>query len=200
MPRPVRTRRHKERFYIFDFCRNFEFFNQNPELTEGAAGASLSKRLFAARVQILAELDATKSAARDDAAVGEYAQISTLVLYASEPSSDVDQEARLAELREAIAVRLRSEVEGMSLGNFIVRPKRRFVEKFVKAEAWQTIGIDEASELVEHVAGLPSNLVDDDIAAKQFDMPILRTQLAVLRVEGAYEGLRARVMQIAATS
>ena len=190
--------RHKEFFYIFDFCRNFEFFNQNPELAEGAAGASLSNRLFAARVQILAELDATKSAAREDAAVGEYAQISTPVLYASEPGSDVDQEARLTELREAIAARLRSEVEGMSLDNFIVRPKRRFVEKFRKAEAWRNIGLDEASELVEHVASLPSNLVNDDIAAKQFDMVILRTQLAVLRAEGAYEGLRARVMQIAA--
>jgi type I restriction enzyme, R subunit len=190
--------RHKEFFFIFDFCRNFEFFNQNPELADGAAGASLSKRLFAARVQILAELDAAKGAAREEGANGGYAQPPTPMLYASEPGSAVDEETRLSALRDAIAARLRSEVEGMSLENFIVRPKRRFVEKFGTAEAWRKIGLNEASELIDHVAGLPSSWADDDIAAKQFDMLILRTQLAVLRAEGAYEGLRARVMQIAA--
>ena len=28
--------RHKEFFYVFDFCQNFEFFNQNP-IADGAA-------------------------------------------------------------------------------------------------------------------------------------------------------------------
>ena len=49
--------RHKEFFSIFDWCRNFEFFNQNPEVTEGAAADSLAKRLFAARVELVAEID-----------------------------------------------------------------------------------------------------------------------------------------------
>ena len=31
VPRPVRPGRHKEFFYVFDFCQNFEFFNQNPQ-------------------------------------------------------------------------------------------------------------------------------------------------------------------------
>src|SRR6516164_752162 len=39
---------HKGFFYIFDWCRNFEFFNQNPDVTEGAGADSLTKRLFAA--------------------------------------------------------------------------------------------------------------------------------------------------------
>jgi type I restriction enzyme R subunit len=190
--------RHKEFFYIFDFCRNFEFFNQNPELAEGAASASLSKRLFAARVQLLAELDTTKPVKPEAEGTGVYVQAPTPVLYASESGSAVDQEAQLNELREAVAARLRSEVQGMSFDNFIVRPKRRYVEKFGKVESWQAIGLDEASELVENVAGLPSSLVDDDIAAKQFNLLILRTQLAILRAENAYEGLRAKVMQIAA--
>jgi type I restriction enzyme R subunit len=42
--------RHKEFFYIFDWCRNFEFFNQNPNVTEGAGAETLAKRLFTARV------------------------------------------------------------------------------------------------------------------------------------------------------
>ena len=38
--------RHKEFFYVFDFCQNFEFFNQNPEVADGAVADSLAKRLF----------------------------------------------------------------------------------------------------------------------------------------------------------
>jgi type I restriction enzyme R subunit len=49
--------RHKEFFYIFDWCRNFEFFNQNPEVTDGSAADSLTKRLFATRVELIAEID-----------------------------------------------------------------------------------------------------------------------------------------------
>jgi type I restriction enzyme R subunit len=44
--------RHKECFYVFDWCRNFEFFNQNPVLADGAAGDSLAKRLFVSRVEL----------------------------------------------------------------------------------------------------------------------------------------------------
>ena len=56
--------RHKEFFYIFDWCRNFEFFNQNPEVTEGAGAESLAKRLFAARVELVGEVDGKHPAQR----------------------------------------------------------------------------------------------------------------------------------------
>src|SRR5260370_34164124 len=49
--------RHKEFFYIFDWCRNFEFFNQNPDVTEGAGAETLAKRLFTARVELVGEVD-----------------------------------------------------------------------------------------------------------------------------------------------
>src|SRR4029077_1094472 len=53
--------RHKEFFYIFDWCRNFEFFNQNPDVTEGAGADTLAKRLFAARVELVGEVDGKRS-------------------------------------------------------------------------------------------------------------------------------------------
>lgn len=49
----------KEFFYIFDVCQNLEFFNQNPEVTEGALAPSLSARLFTSRLDMLAALDAS---------------------------------------------------------------------------------------------------------------------------------------------
>jgi type I restriction enzyme R subunit len=48
---------HKDRFLVFDFCQNFEFFNQNPNKTDGALAPSLSERVFSARVELIGELD-----------------------------------------------------------------------------------------------------------------------------------------------
>src|SRR5688500_4408761 len=47
----------KEFFYVFDYCQNLEFFSQQLPTTEGAASASLAKRLFTARVELIGELD-----------------------------------------------------------------------------------------------------------------------------------------------
>jgi type I restriction enzyme R subunit len=85
----------------------------------------------------------------------------------------------------------------MSLDNFIVRPQRRFVEKFQARNAWQQLGPDERAELAEHIAGLPSAYEDDDLAAKQFDYLVLQAQLAVLRSDPALVNQQARIMGIA---
>lgn len=167
---------HKEFFFVFDFCQNFEFFNQNPEMSEGAVGDSLGKRLFVSRIELVGEIDR---------------------MHGATPAATGGAEVDLSSLRESIVRRVRDEIAGMSLDNFIVRPQRRFVEKFGEDSAWSTLGLDERTELADHVAGLPSSLVDDDIAAKQFDLLILKTQLAVLRSEKAFDELRKKVVIIA---
>jgi type I restriction enzyme R subunit len=47
----------KQLFFVFDYCQNLEFFNQNPEITDGAVAPSLSARLFTSRLDLLAALD-----------------------------------------------------------------------------------------------------------------------------------------------
>lgn len=167
--------RDKEFFFVFDFCQNFEFFNQNPNLAEVGSSASLAQRLFASRVELIAELD--------NAACAE--------------GGHVEIEAPHRELRSSLAQILREEVESMNVENFIVRPKRRFVEKYAAESAWAIIGVEERTELIQEVAGLPSARADDDVAAKQFDLLVLRTQLAVLRSDPTFNGLRAKIVQIA---
>ena len=54
---PVRPGKHKEFFYLFDYCQNLEFFNQKLPTTDGALGESLGKRLFKTRVELIVALD-----------------------------------------------------------------------------------------------------------------------------------------------
>ena len=167
--------KHKDHFLVFDFCQNFEFFNQNPKLAEGGSAESLAKQLFASRVHLIGRLDEIR--VRRQARGAVYCPREEWLLHRPIVAIDAKLKAQLRELRREVATRLVEEVAAMSPDNFIVRPQRRFIEKYVKVEAWTKLGLDEQTELIEHVAGLPSALVDDDVAAKQFDLLILRTQL-----------------------
>lgn len=133
----------------------------------GSANESLSKKLFSSRVELISELDKHKDPGGKD------------------------------ELRKEVAERLRQEVEQMNVNNFIVRPKRKVVEKYADAKAWEKLDVEARNELVGDVAGLPSEIVDEDQEAKQFDLLMLRLQLALLRHEKSFTRWSNSVREIA---
>jgi type I restriction enzyme R subunit len=167
--------KNKEFFYIFDYCQNLEFFGENPETTAGSSGASLGKRLFNARLEVIVELDK-----RFDGAL----QVR---------ESETPEET----LRRDIAALLHGEVAAMNLNNFMVRAKRRLVEKYAKLEAWTKLKMESFTELAGEVSGLPSELAPEDEEAKRFDLLLLNLQLAVLRFEPTFQRLREQVKAIA---
>jgi type I restriction enzyme R subunit len=154
----------KKFFYVLDYCGNLEFFGQELEMSDGSLTESLGKRLFKARLEMIHELDRLPK----------------------------DSPPRRA-LREEISALLRSEVAAMNVGNFVVRPKRRLVERFAKPEAWAALNEESLTELAQEVAGLPSEQEAEDEEAKRFDLLILNLQLAVLRAEPAFQRLSNQV-------
>ena len=165
---------HKTCFLILDYCQNLEFFRANPDAADGAASESLGKRLFKARLELVETLDKKGTTAHT----------------AATPDPD-------AELRKDTAERLQTEVAAMNLDNFVVRPKRRFVEMYAAPAAWVTLTDEARHELATEVAGLPTELASEPEEAKRFDLLMLRLQLAVLNVEPAFERLRDQVKDIA---
>jgi type I restriction enzyme, R subunit len=79
----------------------------------------------------------------------------------------------------------------------VVRPKRRWVEKYAKADRWTVLTVEELRELSFQVAGLPSELDPEAEEAKRFDLLMLNLQLALLRSEPAVDRLREQVQVIA---
>lgn len=114
-----------------------------------------------------------------------------------EPGSEADRAAALIGVREALVTGLRAEVAGMSPDNFLVRPKRRLVERYAAPESWAHLDADARHDLVEHLAGLPTSAVDDDLAAKQFDLVVYRAELALLQADPALRGHRTRITETA---
>lgn len=101
-----------------------------------------------------------------------------------------------AELRTATSEMLRKFVAAMNTDNFIVRPRRRLVEKFSAEQAWVKLTPADANEVIEHLAGLPSGEVDPDEDAKRFDLLVLRRQLAQIHGDGTAEKLREQIQSI----
>jgi type I restriction enzyme, R subunit len=107
------------------------------------------------------------------------------------------EDEALQPLRKDTASRLRDEVAAMSLDNFLMRPKRHFIEHYAEPAAWEALTLDDRTDLVQQVAGLPSGLVDDELDAKQFDLLILKTQLALLRADHRFDSLKKKIMELA---
>ncbi len=157
----------KEFFYVFDFCMNFEFFKQSVRSSDPSIVESLSKRLFVGRVELLDQLK-------------EHRQNLDLGVVACDT----------AELLEA-------EVRGMPIDNFLVRPHRKLVEKYRQPSAWNDWTLSSRTELIDSLAGLPSSFTDDDVDGKEFDLLLLRAQLALLRGDKRFDALRAKILQFA---
>ena len=172
----------KQNFFIFDFCQNLEFFSQNPDASDGSATEPLSARLFKARLQMIAALDNRAAAGP---AEGE------------KPAQPYGGDLTEAQLRAETAALLHDIVAAMKVDNFVVRPQRQYVEKFAKGAAWEKLGLDELHELNTKVAGLPTELSDEDEDAKRFDMLVLRTQLSILQAKGDFAGLKEKIQKIA---
>ena len=173
----------KRFFQIFDYCGNLEFFSLDPESTEGALAASLGKRLFTARLELIGELDKKLSTG------GSGERIKELPAQFGMAQTD-------GEMRGELATLLQSEVSAMNLNNFVVRPQRRLVEKYGAPEAWAVLTQAEFTELTREVAGLPAELEPEPEEAKRFDLLILNLQLALLRSEPAFERLAEQVKTI----
>jgi type I restriction enzyme, R subunit len=173
--------RDKEFFCVFDYCQNLEFFNENPDIADGAATASLGTRLFRTRLELIDELDKSPVSSK---------RVKT-------PTISYEGSGTNEELRRDIAEVLRSEVVAMNIDNFVVRPKRRLVEIYAEPAAWNTLSRDAHAELSKEIAGLPSEREPEAEEAKRFDLLMLNLQLAQLRIEPAFERLMNQVKTIA---
>ncbi|MGC1550458.1 MAG: DEAD/DEAH box helicase family protein [Rhodanobacter sp.] len=169
----------KEEFYIFDFCANFEYFNENPRGALGGAAEPLGKRLFKARLDLLALLSPGKALGTGGVAdeAGSY--------------------DAFVSLRGELTDELHGEVAAMNLDNFIVRAEREHVSRFAGRETWNALDDSALGDLRAYVAGLPSERQAEHITAKLFDLICLNLQLALIRSTSDFVAYRDKIIDLA---
>jgi type I restriction enzyme R subunit len=179
--------RHKEFFRVFDYCENLEFFGANPELKEAGSAKSLSERLFAARLDLVRALD-DKAAKLDGFADADQA-----------PFTAADGDAPPSEpvIRDGALKTLQDTVTALNLDNFLVRQRRRAVEKYRDPQAWTPVTDEKRKELTEEVAPLPSERTLGTEDAKRFDLLMFSLELALLKGSKRFDTLKKQLLEIA---
>ena len=158
----------KQCFYIFDWCRNFEYFEQNPNGQETASIQSLTERLFGLRADIAFHLQHQKWQ-EDDYAKG---------------------------LHDDLKALLKGQVQALSDSHISVRSKWESVSHFKANDSWTYISDVDVFTLKNDIAPLlPKNTLDEN--CKKFDVLVLTIELSYIGEEVNAEKCIQRVQLIA---
>lgn len=166
---------HKDKFYIFDFCGNFDFFGVNPEGIETATPRSLSHRIFETRLYLAEELRQPAFSATHTA--GEPA----------EPPHGIALRIHLLDLSHHCV-----QVLWEQRDSFRVRPVIHLVDRFRHRSAWDNLTLAEVADMVELLGPL-IEIPDPDEKAKRFDLLMYSLMLALVKHEPAVQRFVTRL-------
>lgn len=142
----------KERFLIFDFCNNFEYFRVNKNGSESGIQETLCEKIYNIKAQICRELQASAFATNE-----------AYVSY-----------------REDLVDDLHQAVIGLNDNSFMVKRHLRYVEMYRARSNWINLETVEISEIKEHIAPLVKPGKEDELA-RRFDYLMYSIDLGILQ-------------------
>ena len=146
----------KQKFLIFDYCDNFEYFQvEHKEVIKTEEKISLSQRIFALRSEIVYSLQDFESQA------DEY----------------------LSNYRKTTATTLLNTVKELknNTNRIAVRQNLKYVDKYNNESVWVALTPVNVHELKRFVAPLVESGTDSDYKALSFDIRMMRIQRAMLK-------------------
>ena len=145
------TGKDKECFYIFDWCRNFEYFDKNPDGNKVATVQSLTEKIFSIRAKIAFHLQ-HQQWQEDEYAKG---------------------------LHDEVKAILKEQVAALSDSHISVREKWADVSHFKDDNSWVYLSEVDVNTLSNEIAPLlPKNTLDEN--AKKFDVLVMLIELSLL--------------------
>ena len=141
----------KTEFMIFDYCQNFEFFDEHPDGATSISSKPLLQQIFEAKLKV-----------------------SQLITHLSEKSTEE------IEIRDAYLNELHGIVQNLDENRFVVRKELRFVKVYNNKHKWLVLNKSDIQEINTHLSHLQAPGKDDDELARRFDMLILTYQILLL--------------------
>ena len=141
----------KEFFYIFDWCRNFEYFDKNPDGNKAKTVPSLTEKIFSLRARIAFHLQ-HQQWQEDEFARG---------------------------LHDETKAVLKEQVASLSDSHISVREKWEAVSHFKNDDNWAYISEVDVNTLSTEIAPLLSKNTLDE-SAKKFDVLTMLIELSLL--------------------
>ncbi len=142
----------KTDFYIFDFCKNFTFFETNVNELVTKLQESLTQRIFNMRISLLHKLQHV----------------------------DFQADEGHKNLWGKLLAILSSDISTLDKSSAFVRKELRYVEKYSDSNELRVLDENKIIEIKNHISHLPFAIQKDDESAKRFDILILSLQLSIL--------------------
>lgn len=161
--------KHKEKFLIFDYCNNFEFFSQPQKEKSGVESMSLTERLFHLRTDFLVGLQEAR--------------------YQSDPFCK--------ELYETLKKTLVEQVQSLNENRIEVRMHWETVFRYKHADNWQTLTSIQANVIKNELGSILPRPMEDG-AAKLFDALVLQLQLSLVDALASAGKCQKKVIDVAA--
>ncbi len=141
----------KKTFYIFDWCGNFEYFDENPKGNEALPQVTLSEKLFGLRTDIAFALQ----------------------------HANYQSDEKANKLHDEIKDILFAQVCELNTKLISVRQNIDVVDRFRKKENWISLSSIDVLDLKEKIAPLIKPGKDNE-AAKKFDAIMIYIQLSMV--------------------
>jgi type I restriction enzyme, R subunit len=141
----------KKEFMIFDYCQNFEFFDEFPDGATTKNMKPLLQQIFEAKLKV-----------------------SQLISDLPEKSTDE------VHVRDTYLDELYKTIQNLDETRFVVRKELRYVKEFSNKNKWLNLSKSDVQDINSHLSHLQSASRDDDELARRFDMLILIYQILLL--------------------
>lgn len=142
----------KKEFYIFDYCKNFEFFSVNPKGIETNNVISLTERIYGYKLDLIVELQNMK----------------------------YQSDEKYCEYRKTLIKEFIEEIKNLNKDSFMVKNKIHYIELYSKEETWVYISTIDLMDIKENLIPLFTS-IDDNEDAKRFDNLMYQLQVKRIR-------------------
>lgn len=141
----------KEKFLIFDYCNNFEYFRVNPHGKDSGFIETLAEKIFLCKARIARELQDMQHQKDED----------------------------LQDYRKSLVQDLRQSVIDLNDQSFVVKHHLKYVLKYREQKSWDILESEAMSEIKEHIAPIIEPEQENELA-RRFDYLMYSIELAML--------------------
>ena len=142
----------KKEFYIFDYCKNFEFFSVNPKGIETNNVISLTERIYGYKLDLIVELQNIK----------------------------YQSDEKYCEYRKTLIKEFIEEIKNLNKDSFMVKNKIHYIELYSKEKTWVYISTIDLMDIKENLIPLFTS-IDDNEDAKRLDNLMYQLQVKRIR-------------------
>ena len=158
----------KKEFMIFDYCQNFEFFDENPEGAIANYTKPLLQQIFEAKLTV-----------------------SQLITHLA------NKTPAEKEVRDANLTQLHKTIQNLDEERFVVRKELRYVKEFSNKSKWLNLSKSDVQEINTHLSHLQPASKEEDELARRFDMIVLMYQILLLTGSGDTAKYMSKIYNIA---